>query len=77
MKQEEHMKIEFNLLNFREGFPDQMKIEGLQEEQMLLNEEMSQAFFKCELSMFLIQLTLGFKNYFISTKEVSCYCSYI
>lgn len=32
MEHQEHVRIEFSLINFREGFPDQMEIEGLLEE---------------------------------------------
>lgn len=46
MKHQEHKKIELNLMNPRNGFPDQEKIKVLQEEQMVINEEMSHAFKK-------------------------------
>lgn len=29
MEHQKHVKIEFNLINFREGFPDQMETERL------------------------------------------------
>lgn len=29
MEHQKHVKIEFNLINFREAFPDQMEIERL------------------------------------------------